>query len=262
MRSKTGTLVKLPDGRFQPVVTTEDGKRKRLAAFPTGTSFDEARRLLGDLAQAVTAKRGGGRPRTGTLELTPMGWRGRFTRSNGERRWIDLGTRDEKLARARIKNISQTEALREKGFPDGIEIIDAREPFKTLRVCAGQRFGRYLVIDVDGARCNCRCDCGNRKAVAIRDLQAGKHLQCRACRFELIRLAQERFRADCEEAAASGRIFVGSPMVEGRLEWSDTKDYAVIGGVVLDATDLAKMFRIAAADLEMAARAALSRKRV
>lgn len=42
-KPKTGTIVKTRDGRWQPVITLEDGSRKRLKPFPPGTSEDYAR---------------------------------------------------------------------------------------------------------------------------------------------------------------------------------------------------------------------------
>ena len=37
-RSRSGTVITLPDGRFQAVITLDDGARKRLPPFPKGTS--------------------------------------------------------------------------------------------------------------------------------------------------------------------------------------------------------------------------------
>ncbi len=52
-RAPTGTIIKLKDGRFQPVVTLADGKRKRFRPFPAGTSEARARDMTAALSERV-----------------------------------------------------------------------------------------------------------------------------------------------------------------------------------------------------------------
>ncbi|HEU4544630.1 MAG TPA: hypothetical protein VFR23_26120 [Jiangellaceae bacterium] len=59
-RPRTGTVLTLPDGRFQPVVTLADGSRKRMKPLPLGTSramAEEKARYHTELAAKLGSKR-------------------------------------------------------------------------------------------------------------------------------------------------------------------------------------------------------------
>lgn len=219
-------------------------------------------------SKASLPKPAGGRPRKGTLEFRGKTWHARLTVDvDGKiiRKWFDLETDNKQVASARLLNLAASQAAQPRSrsvAPPASPPANAvaQDPFRTLEPIAGQRYGRYLVLVRKGARCECRCDCGQRRSVAAYDLRRGAQLQCRVCDRAMLKEVRNRFRKDCEEAAATGGIFVGYPAICGRIEWPTTQDYAVLGGVVLEARDLAKLLRIAAGDLAEDAKTLLSRE--
>ena len=59
-RKRSGTLTKTRDGRWQARITLPDGSRKRLPAFPAGTSkakAEEALRAYVERAESVIVER-------------------------------------------------------------------------------------------------------------------------------------------------------------------------------------------------------------
>ena len=55
-RQRTGTVIKLKDGRLQGIITLADGGRKRLPPFPKGTSEAMAREKTAYYAELATKK--------------------------------------------------------------------------------------------------------------------------------------------------------------------------------------------------------------
>ncbi len=72
-RPRTGTIIKLSDGRLQGIVTLADGSRKRLPPFPRGTSLEMAKERTTH-ASELAAKSGKRGSRPSVAKETAAGW--------------------------------------------------------------------------------------------------------------------------------------------------------------------------------------------
>lgn len=143
-RKAIGTVVQLPDGRFQAVVTLGDGKRKRSAPFPVGTTKTEAKEWAFSISEqwrGGAPKSKGGLPRKGTLEFRCGSWHARMTVTvNGEsvRKWFNLDTTDEDEAKCKLGEL----AAKQYGC--------GRKRTGSLQFRSNQWYA-VLTVDVDGA---------------------------------------------------------------------------------------------------------------